>query len=335
MDGDPSQLQHSMNLVKSMQELSLQEIDDWREVEEQYGSRFNLSGHKIKHKNSLQKLFSIEESIPEENIARTPDSLNFKAQRIDLSNTRLADFPPDLIVTPHIYTLDLASNFLTRLDTWTAQATLKNCGSSLVRLSLARNYIVTMPAALFSLCTRLEHLDLSANLLRDITPVARITSLRVLDLTHNPFLFVDRSLASLSKLESLAYDWPKLLDGPPPTIAKFFQKLVLRDRYLIKDYLLDFGATKQQPNDLPTMRALVYDEDVCRLALALAASKTSKTQQPDLPAKDTDREHLRVDGGLPVEKSTADLLDNAVNRDRAKALFVLLCFLPEKSSRVH
>jgi hypothetical protein len=334
MDGGRTQLQPAVSILRSKQEVSLQEIDDWGDVDEPFGSKCNLTSPNTKNKENLQKLFSIEEVIPQENAARSPDTPHSALQPVDLSNSRLADFPADLAQQPGGSSLDLSGNWLTRLDTWAARAALKTWGGSLVRLALARNFLAALPNSLAALCPHLVQLDLAHNLLRDVTPLARLTNLVHLDLEHNPFLFVDKSLAGLTKLESLSFDWPKLIEGPPPSVSNFFDKVSLRDRYSVKDFLADFGHGKQQPTDAGSLRGLVYDEAVGPLAAALALRQVPQVGTGPGIGNGLGREALVPDPGWLVDPATSELLDNAVSRDRARSLFVLLCFLPDKISRL-
>jgi hypothetical protein len=326
--------QPTSNILKSFQEISFAEIEDWGDIEEQLNTKRSHSAQHIRSMDGLKRYFSIEDRIPEENVARSPDMVHFKGQRIDIANSRATDFPLELLVTGGIYSIDISSNYLCRMDTWAAQAALKACSSTLLKLDLSKNNITFIPSQLFVHCSRLESLNLAQNLLRDITPCAALSALNHLDVSKNPFLFVDVSISRLSKLKSLSFDWASYLNIEQPEISSLFKSISSHERYTFRDFVAEYGQGKQPPlsaNETVLLRGYVYDEDVFRLAAHFATKKLS-AQEAGSPGPKDNLMATKHDATLPISSQLSDLLENAVSRDRSRALFVLLCFLPENIS---
>ncbi len=124
---------------------------------------------------------------------------------VNITDSKLKEIPMEIFAQPLLKRLCAASNQIA-----TIPPTIQNAAQSLIQLDLSKNKISLIPIELAQ-CSHLEELNLSHNLLVDITPLLTLSRLTTLDVSTNRISVIPADLFTLPNLSVLHVSYPHTL----------------------------------------------------------------------------------------------------------------------------
>lgn len=266
------------NLFPSEIENSFQDFDEFYGVEEDREASRSLHALTLTKMETMENggarggPGSIIEAFSEQNLKYFS---NYGLLRASVQNQSLNRLPEEIAMHTKIAELNLSSNFLCKIDRQSEVSSFLLMGKTLQRLSISNNILVELTRDLFASCQNLVFLDLSANLLRDISFLEGLTSLKELDIRQNRILYLDRSFSSLTSLSILQFDWPSLISprltgasqSPSPTtisLVDLRSKASRQSVYDVRHFTVDFGGN---PVSVSALKSYVRSQNIFMLAL--------------------------------------------------------------------
>lgn len=227
--------------------------------------------------------------------------------KADIQGQNLHKLPDDLIMQTGIAKLNVSSNYLNRIDSPSDIALFKTIGQTLRNLIISNNILTEISRDLLSTCQNLEFIDVSHNLLRDISFVRGLRSLRELDIRHNRILHLDNSLNSLPSLVDLRFDWPSMIASRYTGASTVTQANTI---------CLNELKDKVARHDMYYYRHFTEDYDTQGMTEALI--KSSVWQQQVFV--------------LSISNTNSDLLEYSVNNDCHRSMIGMLDKLNDTNS---
>jgi hypothetical protein len=255
-----------------------------------------------------------------------------KLERASYSGQTLSSLPTDLFIMENIGELDLSKNCLARVRPPSHVMTMHKIGRTLLRLNLSHNYLLSIESSVIAPLIVLESLDLSYNLLQDISTVCCLYTLRSLNILRNRIMVIGPQLRDLRSLEVLTFDWPTLISPDVNTavismssrhmntqqsvldLTAFLEKL--NDPYSVYTFFADYTS-----HDLPILsfnafgKSSIANDNLCTFSLVLEQHQVllqlASLQQPE-----------------------SGILDICFNQDKPKPILTVLGKIPPSTGNI-
>ena len=151
---------------------------------------------------------------PDEALKRIEEAKRHNSKKLDLTDCKLTQFPPEILELTNLTELDLSTNQLTTLPEAICKLTNLNL------LQLSRNQLTTVPEAIGKL-TKLTWLNFYENQLITISEaIGKLTKLTKLGFANNQLTTLPEAIGKLTKLTTLV-----LSDNQLTTLPEAFEQL--------------------------------------------------------------------------------------------------------------